>query len=111
MRSFFLPRPAHLYRLAAAGAMLTCAAVVLNICPFGNSPKVERVRVGADDDVVVGRQRFTVFVVDPREQPRGGRFVGIPVRGMLDEPPPLVLGRFAGHDRTLPLVVARERRR
>jgi hypothetical protein len=42
MRSFFLPGKYQVQRLAAAGAMLTCAAVVFNVGPFGNSPRVDR---------------------------------------------------------------------
>jgi hypothetical protein len=39
---FFLrPRVVHLHGLATAGAMLTCAAVVLNVGPFAKAPKID----------------------------------------------------------------------
>ena len=45
--SAVLPRTIHLYQLATACAMLTCAAVALNMGPFAKAPKtdvVERAR-------------------------------------------------------------------
>jgi hypothetical protein len=38
LASAFIPRTVHLHGLAAAGAMLTCAAIVLNIGPFTAAP-------------------------------------------------------------------------
>ncbi len=40
LRSFLAPRVIHLHRLATAGAMLTCVAVVLNVGPFAKAPKI-----------------------------------------------------------------------
>jgi len=40
IRSMFRARTVHLYRLAAAGAMLTCAAVVLGLCSVAKAPVV-----------------------------------------------------------------------
>jgi hypothetical protein len=37
--SFFRPRTVHWHGLATAGAMLTCVAVVLNVCSLGKVPK------------------------------------------------------------------------
>jgi hypothetical protein len=38
--STVLPRTIHLHGLAAAGAMLTCIAVALNVGPFAKAPKI-----------------------------------------------------------------------
>src|SRR5262249_26097533 len=35
------PWQAHLHKVAAAGAMLTCIAVVLNVGPFAKPPKID----------------------------------------------------------------------
>jgi hypothetical protein len=39
--SFLRPRVVHLHRLATAGAILTCVAIVLNIGPFAKAPKID----------------------------------------------------------------------
>jgi hypothetical protein len=39
--SFLRPRFVHLHRLATAGAMLTCVAVILNVGPFAKAPKID----------------------------------------------------------------------
>jgi hypothetical protein len=39
LASFFRPRTVHWHGLATAGAMLTCVAVVLNVCSLGKVPK------------------------------------------------------------------------
>src|SRR5262249_32043906 len=41
LRSACFPWQAHLHKVAAAGAMLTCIAVVLNVGPFAKPPKID----------------------------------------------------------------------
>src|SRR5262245_5208543 len=56
---------------------------------------VERVRVGAHDELFVVGQRLAVLALDPPQQIGRFRLVRIPVSEQLDQPPPLPLRLLA----------------
>ena len=55
--SFLRPHLVHLHRLATAGAMLTCIAIVLNVGPFAKAPKIDSL---PDTPILESAQAMTV---------------------------------------------------
>ena len=66
--SAFIPRTVHLHGLATAAAMLTCAAIVLNIGPFATAPNRAANSDGSPD--AAGRRASAIM-----EQPGGAKSI------------------------------------
>jgi hypothetical protein len=76
--STVLPRTIHLHGLAAAGAMLTCIAVALNVGPFAKAPKINLTVENARSEAA----RLALEPDVTSSIPEGGLEIRMPIDGL-----------------------------
>src|SRR5262249_12569720 len=99
------------YRLAAGLSTLAVRSLrdatelgVMGRAAVVRTSSVERVRIGAHDELLVRSHRLGVLPLDPPHEVGGLALVGVPAREELDQPSPLALRLLARRHGALPLV-------